>query len=870
MTMRLLNIGVICLDAGQAATVTDHIRAITDGSRHHSLVLPVWPHNTLQHIELGLFDVLVIHYTIVAKEHTFLLPAVREQIAKFPGLKVAFIQDEYRFVNATIDALRELGIRLLFTCVPEGEIEKVYSPERLPGVTVVPVLTGYVPNDLAELEVPPYGHRAIDVGYRSRKVPTWLGDLGWEKYIISVKFPEAAARYRLRLDISCREVDRIYGEDWIRFIYNCKAFLGVESGASVFDFTGDIQRQVEAHEDREPNVGFEELQRLYFAEQEGKIRLNQISPRCFEATSLRTLLVLYEGDYSGILVPWRHYIPLKKDHSNVDEVVKILLDRRRAETVIEAAYSEVACNPEYSFANFSGRFDHEIETMISPEGLRRTNPDHVRKAIAAASGRAALEKNAISASGGGSTGSARLFQVHRDLKRLLLYCISRYRLLSLARSRLFTVALAAIFLPVRRRSKKGAGWSWLYQKLLGVLGRVHPMLPTRGRRRRVPTVVFLHSSYYHFFLLARELRQRGWNAWAVTLDDPEDIDAAYSHGVDISLHRSNSEFREFTIDRFLGEVKRKCDILYFSGVGMMRCSEEQGDLSLLQPRFPREFTDLKNSGVRIGYSCVGCNDGISQSEWYEWTGGMCDKCRFQAEPDICSDTRNLGWGHKLAMVCDLVATEQNPRLGYLAGETIVSTPFAFCVDEEEWRPGLEIPDEFQITSDPADVIVLHAVGNFAKRASGTADPKGTRHVIKTVESLRAEGVPIRLHFVDNVASGDMKYVQTQADIVVDQLYFGRYGAMARECLMLGKPVVGFLKVNREEECDEALACLDECPIVNASPETLKEVLRDLVTSKDKRIDIGRRSREFAVKWHSVAAAADRFEGAWRERFGIGG
>jgi hypothetical protein len=143
-------------------------------------------------------------------------------------------------------------------------------------------------------------------------------------------------------------------------------------------------------------------------------------------------------------------------------------------------------------------------------------------------------------------------------------------------------------------------------------------------------------------------------------------------------------------------------------------------------------------------------------------------------------------------------------------------------------------------------------------------------VIKTVESLRAEGVPIRLHFVDNVASGDMKYVQTQADIVVDQLYFGRYGAMARECLMLGKPVVGFLKVNREEECDEALACLDECPIVNASPETLKEVLRDLVTSKDKRIDIGRRSREFAVKWHSVAAAADRFEGAWRERFGIGG
>jgi hypothetical protein len=114
----------------------------------------------------------------------------------------------------------------------------------------------------------------------------------------------------------------------------------------------------------------------------------------------------------------------------------------------------------------------------------------------------------------------------------------------------------------------------------------------------------------------------------------------------------------------------------------------------------------------------------------------------------------------------------------------------------------------------------------------------------------------------------MKYVQAQADIVVDQLYFGRYGAMARECLMLSKPVVGFLKFNRTEETDDVVACLDECPIVNASPNTLKEVLRDLAASPDRRTEIGRRSREFAIKWHSVSASADQFEKVWHERFGI--
>ena len=137
----------MCLDAGEAATVTDHINAITKGSRHNSVVLPAWPDNILPVIDLSVFDVLVIHYTIVARDHTFLVREIRERIAIFTGLKVVFIQDEYRFINATVDALSELGIGLLFTCVPEPEIEKVYSPGKLPGMRALNVLTGYVQED---------------------------------------------------------------------------------------------------------------------------------------------------------------------------------------------------------------------------------------------------------------------------------------------------------------------------------------------------------------------------------------------------------------------------------------------------------------------------------------------------------------------------------------------------------------------------------------------------------------------------------------------------------------------------------------------------------------------------------------------------
>src|SRR5262249_41385017 len=146
---------------------------------------------------------------------------------------------------------------------------------RLPGVTKVNVLTGYVPEHLLSKAVRPYDERPIDVGYRARKVPAWLGELGREKYEIGRIFRSDAINNGLSLDISFREEDRLYGDKWIDFVCNCKAMLGVESGASVFDFTGEIQRNVEAHERRNPGIDFQTLKELYFADADGRIALNQ-------------------------------------------------------------------------------------------------------------------------------------------------------------------------------------------------------------------------------------------------------------------------------------------------------------------------------------------------------------------------------------------------------------------------------------------------------------------------------------------------------------------------------------------------------------------------------------------------------------------
>jgi hypothetical protein len=351
----------------EAATVIDHIEAIRTWSRYDVFVMPIFG-DLPDELNLQAFDGLVIHYNLVMSFATYLSPLARWRIGQYRGVKAAFVQDEYRFVNATVGVMRTLGINVLLTCVPEDQVELVYPKAALPDLKrTVTVLTGYVRRPLLELPVVPYDERTIDVSYRGRRLPAWLGELGQEKAVIADRFRVDAAAYGLSIDISTQEEDRLYGQDWTDFVGRSRATLGVESGASIFDFDGSIEQAVREYLAAHPDAPFDELQRLILAPFEGRIRLNQISPRCFEAAALGTLMVLYPGDYSGILKPWRHYVPLEKDHSNMAEVAHAIHDRPTWERITMQARQEVALNPRYSFQAMVETVDDALDLTITAD-----------------------------------------------------------------------------------------------------------------------------------------------------------------------------------------------------------------------------------------------------------------------------------------------------------------------------------------------------------------------------------------------------------------------------------------------------------------------------------------------------------------------
>ena len=365
-----LNVLLVCNKpnvGADANTIVDHLESIQNYSVHH-----IWTHSAVgdlfAKVDLNQFDVVVIHYSICIFNEHYISKSSKQKLRDYTGLKVIFIQDEYRQINAMVDTLSFLKVDVIFTCFPAHEFEHIYPKARLPSVSIYNNLTGYIPVRLTEISNQPLiAERSIDVGYRGRRLGYWYGELAYEKWNIVEKWKENVHTQDLVCNVSYYEKDRLYGQAWIDFLSACKTTLGVESGTSVMDFTGELEKTVDAYQMRHPKASFHEVQEKFLLPYEGKHQLNQISPRCFEAIALKTVLVLYEGEYSGILIPGRHYIALKKDFSNIDAVLAFIGDHDFLQEMADRTFVEIAQNPIYGYPAYL----QWVDGIISSEFLAR-------------------------------------------------------------------------------------------------------------------------------------------------------------------------------------------------------------------------------------------------------------------------------------------------------------------------------------------------------------------------------------------------------------------------------------------------------------------------------------------------------------------
>lgn len=318
---------------------------------------------SLLDFDLNCFDVIILSYAFLHYCNEFPVN-FKKLLSNTKAIKIPILQDEYNYFIKQENDLYDIGINAIITVVPQKYWTKVFG-KLFSNIPKLNVLTGYVPEYMENQYnlKKPLHLRKWHIGYRSRTCKPIYGKLAHEKYDIGLNVDKICKAKGVPANIDVKEESRIYGKAWPEFIRNCRVMLGTESGSNVFDFTGEIATKIAQYQENHPNSTFLEIHKNCIGNNDGIIKMNQISPRIFEAVSLGTGHILFEGKYSGILKPWEHYIPLRKDYSNIDEVLGALDDLDFLEKMIARSYRDIVASGKYSFRNFVARVDKFLDSI---------------------------------------------------------------------------------------------------------------------------------------------------------------------------------------------------------------------------------------------------------------------------------------------------------------------------------------------------------------------------------------------------------------------------------------------------------------------------------------------------------------------------
>jgi hypothetical protein len=288
-------------------------------------------------IALRRYDVVVIAHSAAGDDMTMLSKSAAA-FDRRRGPLVMFVGNEYDILDEKVAFIRKVAAEFICTQLPLQAAKYLYA--ECAGSRILEMPHALNPKSYFPIE----GYnRAVDVGF--------IGDIYWpfvgdrERTDLIEWFERHGASHGLTTDIRRQRVGR---EEWNRFLNGCKAVIGAESGTYYLNERGRLLDRARTYNLKEnPSASFEEVHRRFYAGQPRAVSGKSISSRHFEPIGAKTCQILLEGHYNGILRPNEHYIPVKKDLSDIDSAIERFKDEPARRRMSEAAYDYVMANHTY-------------------------------------------------------------------------------------------------------------------------------------------------------------------------------------------------------------------------------------------------------------------------------------------------------------------------------------------------------------------------------------------------------------------------------------------------------------------------------------------------------------------------------------------
>jgi glycosyltransferase involved in cell wall biosynthesis len=146
-------------------------------------------------------------------------------------------------------------------------------------------------------------------------------------------------------------------------------------------------------------------------------------------------------------------------------------------------------------------------------------------------------------------------------------------------------------------------------------------------------------------------------------------------------------------------------------------------------------------------------------------------------------------------------------------------------------------------------------------APSDASIKGSRYIIEAVEKLK-QRFPIEFVLIQGMPHAEALNLYRSADLVIDQTLTGWYGGFAVETMAMGKPVACYVRAEDLQFIPAAMAA--ELPFVRIAPDTIASDLEAALRRRQEWPALGRRSRDYVMRWHHPRTIAAAMVGAYRD------
>ncbi len=261
---------------------------------------------------------------LLARDHRRVVPRadLREKVRRFDGLKIQFLQDEYRWVDDLTGMLRHLEVDALYTCGRR---------RRRGGSTASgsPTWSSSTRSPASSPSTSSTAGRPRSSSGRSRSATAAGASRRGSVRSARRRSRSRGASSRGRAATACAATSpgarttASTGAGGTGFLASCRTYARhrerrVDGRLRPSDRAADASSTSTAAPARVVRRGPPRDARAL----RGQRVINVISPRVLEAAALRTGLVAFPGGYSDAIRAWETYIPLEKDFSNMDDVVE--------------------------------------------------------------------------------------------------------------------------------------------------------------------------------------------------------------------------------------------------------------------------------------------------------------------------------------------------------------------------------------------------------------------------------------------------------------------------------------------------------------------------------------------------------------------